>query len=851
MMTDGIWNSTATSPWGDEADRTLPDGKKYTQQRPFFDATTNTLADLAFYYWATDARPTLGNNVKPVINAPNTSDPTAQYWDPRNDPATWQHLVTFTIGLGLSTSLNANGLPWAGDTYTGPGYQALATGAIVWPPATSGSGNNVYDLWHAAINSRGQFFSADSPDALLNAFNKIINLIGNATSTASMPAVKSAKDDTQVYRAEFTSADWSGDLIKSSSNASGGWSAKAKLDAKSPGERKIMMYDAQDTTHLKAFSWDNLTAAQQAQLSRNPDGNGIADSKGAARVTYLRGDHAGEGTAVGNFRKRDTVLGDIVSSSPLVVGPPVYWGSFADSIEGTGSDYNAFKTANSGRTTMVYVGANDGMLHGFNANTGEENFAYIPSAVIENLYLLTGQSYTGSAHRYFVDGTPVSADVYFDGNWHTVLIGTLGGGGRSLFALDVTDPNNIKLLWEKSFDVNDSNLADLGYSFSKPYIARLYSGQWAVITGNGYSGTSSGNAALMLFDVKTGNVLKKLSVTGNPGQPNGLSSPVVSDYNNDGVAEYAYAGDLQGNLWRFDLIPNSIRNSAAADPFKRSGANGITDNASYVNEFQVAYGGKPLFTAKDSRASALSASQPITAPPSLVRHPTGLGYLVLFGTGKYFEVGDAMGDASRAMSLYGIWDRKTKAQSTDAPASPLTRSDLVTQAFVPNGASTPDKRTLSRNPMVWYQPTATGRADSDVNAWGWVLDLVVGTTYTGELSVHPLKVRGSTLLVDSLIPTNDPCKGGANKWPMGIDVYSGGATLYSVFDINGDGVVDSSDLVNGQVISGYQSGGGGTGGTTTKDGYLFSSDGGPPMRYSSGPNFNGRQSWRSIPEEAQ
>lgn len=855
LMTDGIWNDLPLNVpnLGDHSALALPDGVQYNHKSPFYDATIKTLADLAFYYWATDARPTLENNVKPIIVAPNSNQAT-QYWDPRNDPATWQHMVTFTIGLGLSTSLSRANIPWAGDTYAGPGYAGLANGTLNWPPASAGSNDNVYDLWHAAINSRGQFFSADSPDAIVNAFSRIINLIGDRTSTSSRPAVKSAVGNVEAYRAQFSSDDWSGDLIRTDDSGGTTWSAKTRLAALPFANRKIKIYSATDSTHLQSFNWDNLSDAQKALFNRNPDSNSSADSNGNYRVDFIRGDRSREGTAVGSLRKRGSVLGDIVNSSPLLVGPPAYWASFANSIEGDDSDYAAFKSAHAGRSSMVYVGANDGMLHAFDAESGDEKFAFIPSAVIENLYLLTGQSYTGSAHRYYVDGSPVSADVYFGGAWHTVLIGTLGGGGKSIFALDITDPNNIKLLWEKSYSVGDANLSALGYTFPKPYIARLYSGQWAVITGNGYSGTNSGQAALMVLDVQTGDVLKKLVAQGDASRANGLSSVVVSDYNSDGVAEYAYAGDLQGNLWRFDLLPGSVHSSTASDPFKR-GAGGIADSASYLNDFTVAYGGHPLYTAKDRRAGAASTAQPITAPPSLVRHPTGLGYLVIFGTGKYYETGDSQADTTRAMSLYGIWDRQTKGQSTTAHSPALSRSDLVLQEF-----STPDSnpftsisaiRTLSRNAVSWYRDNATATEDSDVNAWGWVLDLAVNDSYSGEMMVQPLIPRGSTLLVDSMIPSDDPCSGGSTNWLLGIDPYTGGATTYNVFDLNRNGIIDSSDSANGSVVAGFIAGTGTSGGSNTAGGEMRSGDinsKSDRMHYSSGPDFTGRQSWRVIPE---
>lgn len=866
MMTDGAWGGAFPSGSfnRDETAVVLPDAKQYDKKPPYYDAAKDTLADVAFNYWATDLS-SLDNDLKPVINAPNSADLNAQYWDPKNDPATWQHMVTFTIGLGLSSGLNDPRIPWAGSTYAGEGYKKLMAGSVAWPDATTmiSPENNasvnykIYDLWHAAINSRGQFFSADSPETVVDAFARIINMIGGGTTSNSSPAVKLSQSDDSIsgvaYTAQFTGDDWSGDLIKYSIGANGEktklWGAKDKL----PSSRNIKMFSADGVSKLKDFEWGNLDDMQRAMLNRNADDNGNVDAEGASRISYLKGSRAKEGKVTGTFRQRGSgVLGDIVNSSPVLVGAPSYWTSFADGIEGAAS-YGSFKSANANRQPVVYVGANDGMLHAFNANTGVEMFAFVPSAVIPDLYRLTAQNYNSGGHHFYVDGAIVMSDVYFDEAWHTVLVGTLGAGGKSLFALDITDPENIRLLWENTYDANDeTGLASLGYTLPRPYIARLYSGQWAVVTGNGYSGTENGQAALMIFDMKTGAVLKSLAVVGDTSKPNGLSSVMLSDYNSDGVAEYAYAGDLQGNLWRFDLFPTSVSSSDSIDPFKHGGDGGISDSSVYTSQFKVSYGGKPMYSAKSSESG--TPAQPITAPPVLVRHPTSLGYLVIFGAGKYFETGDSIANHSQSMSVYGIWDRQTKGQSTSTPNPVLSRANLVSQSFsAPDvndfSASFSGLRLLSANTVQWY---GTGDQASTVNKWGWVLDLKVGSALTGEMVVQPLKIRGSTLLVDTLLPPANPCSDDAGNWLYGINPYTGGRTSYNVFDLNGDNVIDVGDTAGDNVVSGLQVSSYGTGGGVTVGDTIFRNDkNGPPgVKFSSGPQFNGRQSWQVTPEEA-
>src|SRR5690606_22930467 len=205
---------------------------------------------------------------------------------------------------------------------------------------------------------------------------------------------------------------------------------------------------------------------------------------------------------------------------------------------------------------------------------------------------------------------------------------------------------------------------------------------------------------------------------------NGLSTPRLADYNSDGIADYAYAGDLQGNLWRFDLL------GSGASPNRASG-NIYGDDNSNADNFKVSYGGNPLFTATSTIGSA---RQPITAPPSLIRHPTREGYLVVFGTGKYFETTDKDGVKTHAQSVYGIWDRETKAQSTSAIT--ITRSDLVAQQIAAtmtataSDGSTRTARTITDNPITWLD------TNGNVNKRGWYLDLRAGASaLDGEMMI--------------------------------------------------------------------------------------------------------------------
>ncbi len=848
LMTDGMWNGNNASPSElkpDHTNTTLPDGKTYSsQQNPFQDATTNTLADLAFHYWATDLSG-LANDVRPFTPyAANSSSLTdAEYWDPRNNPASWQHMVNFMVGLGLTSSLQQSGLEWNDQlgTYGGTGYENLKNGTRSWPRAEADSSNNVYDLWHAAINSRGEFFSVDDPDSMVGAFDKIIARIGDYTTSASRPAVTASQvngaTSREVYETEFSSDDWSGDLKKYAIDPAGvrtqAWSAKSRLNS----ERSVKMAAA-NGRQLQEFNWSNLTPEQRAYFNTDPDNiTGRADTKGEARVNYIRGNRSNEGTAEGTFRVRSSVLGDIVNSAPVAVKDAQYLAYLADRIDGSPGDYYQFQQQVANRKEMIYVGANDGMLHGFNAATGAEELAFVPNAVLPNLYRLTGQSYQSGGHRYYVDGTPVVSDVYFNNAWHTVLIGSLRGGGRSLFALDITDPNNIRPLWEFTHP-------DLGYTFPQPVVARLHTGKWAVVTGNGYGnqeGSIADKAALFVIDVETGELVREVVVEGDTTKANGLSSVRLADNDSDGIADYAYAGDLQGNLWRFDLFRATNSTTPPGNPFASS-----VIGTAQAEHIVASYGGKPLFKATDPTTGAV---QPITAAPSLVRHPSQLGYLVIFGTGKYFEDSDGNVNTTLGHSVYAIWDRKTKAETTATPPT-ITHSNLLTQTILRelstdiNGV-TSESRLVSQNLPKWYKDNATANlTDNDVNHWGWRLDLQVGTSKAGEMMINPMAARGQALIFSTLTPNDDPCKDGVEAWLYGINPSSGGRTTFSVFDMDGSGDVNSSDTYNNEVVSSRKLDS--ASGFNLNGDTLFSTDESIVVDY--GPTSSGRQSWQVIPK---
>lgn len=855
MMTDGVWNTAASAPKDirdDAGTFTLPDKTAFTRRAPYYDATANTLADLAMHYWATDLNPNLSNNLS-AYTPFKSGTATTDYWDARNDPATWQHMTNFMMGLGLTQSLNESNIPWAGSTFTGNGYAALNAGTASWPaagPATT-TNANVYDLWHAAINSRGDFFSVDSPEAMVQAFNDILSRIADRKSTAARPAINSGQvsvDEnnngavkTVSYQTSYASDDnWSGDVkrFEKSWNAATNtmetkevWSAKANV----PGYTNRKIYIAADG-NSGLILLDPNTAAQASysgtslinHLNKNPESSNTVDNKGSARLSYLTGNRAGEGT---DYRQRSGVLGDFYSSAPAVVlNTPRYLEQFTNRLEGNQA-YTKFKNDIASRTPRIYVGSNDGMLHGFNAQTGVEEFAFIPSAVFPKLNKLTGSNYS---HEFYVDGSPTVADVYNGTEWRTILVGTLKAGGKSIFALDITRPGEEKLLWQ--FDENTitgANAVKMGYSFSQPTIARLHTGKWAVVFGNGYesANNTNGKAALFILDAMSGALVRSLEVQGTAGVANGLSTPKLGDYNADGTADYAYAGDLQGNMWRFDLL-RATRDES--NPFK------VTNDVP-ASAFKVGFGGNPLF--KASADNEGTQRQAITSAPSLVTHPTGTGYLVIFGTGRFFDTADKAGDKSMPQSVYGIWDKKTLGETAPNPnvlRSSLQSQSITTTTTVSADGSTARGRVISNNAVRW-QPTKDAAGNTQAAQNGWFLNLV---REDGEMVVENMSQLGRTVFFQSLVPNDDPCGDGAGNWTYAINPYSGGRTTQKAFDFT-----PTTDVGTTIVSAVRQDGeGGGTLSQNADSSYQYCT-GQSCINIYPDPTSIGRQAWRRTEEK--
>lgn len=583
---------------------------------------------------------------------------------------------------------------------------------------------------------------------------------------------------------------------------------------------------------------DEMSTAQATELL-----SGISSDHqnyGEDLVDYLRGDDAEESGSSGasrNFRERVEPLGDIVHSDPLYVIQPGFfypdtWPTTLDGQSATAPEnttgaqtYSAYRTLLKDRKHMLYVGANDGALHAINAyknegsvtDGGKEALAYVPGALYGKLPALASNSYT---HDYYVDGKTTYSDVFFSNStgsannkWHTVLVGALRGGGQGIYALDITDPHGIAssagypdfdesnadeiVLWE----FTDGDDADLGFTFGRPTITRLANGKWAAVFGNGYDNTesdgtvsSTGNAAIYIVDIESGTLIKKfdtgVGMTADPtgaSLPNGMSEPAVVDVNGDYIADYIFAGDLFGNVWKVDLTDVNESNWDFADYSGGSPA--------------------PIFVAT---AADGTTRLPITQQPKVGAHPL-FAYdgdlLVMFGTGKYFENGDTAVSGQSTQSIFGVWDDGSYGfDRSDLAVQTISEYD-VTVNYDDDNDGTTDRtgtvtvRTVSQNEVRWEDEVNGSGTVTAAKHGGWVLDLVDSTTTPldnkGERSVSNMNLRDGRLTVSTMMPSSNPCEYGGAGWIMIIDAATGGAYLGGgVTDVNNDDEINDEDMVD-------------------------------------------------------
>lgn len=601
---------------------------------------------------------------------------------------------------------------------------------------TVGFAVNVPILQTAATNGGGQYYTAANEAALASALQSVVNTIVGLVSTATTGTRASLflDSDNSNYKPIFDSTDWSGSLEAyqldtATANRIGSsplWEAGARLNSRTTASRVIYTAGTPSGDKRTDFTTTNQANVAAAAGFTTPNFSKYSTNW----ISYVRGD------AISGYRTRTNKLGDIIYSSPVKYVPP-------DKFY-TDHDYQVFRKNNAARQSLVLVGANDGMLHAFNVDTGDEEWAFIPASLLNKLKLLRNNPYT---HTNYVNGMITVGDAYIKSKntsgtvdpspgWHSIAVCGLREGGKSFFALDITNPLNPVPLWE----VSASSSSGLGYSFGTPLILKLKDNsqaekfRWVAVLPNGYEGATTGKAAtLIIADLATGTILREIVVDGNTNSgtyQNGLATPAALDVNNDGYTDYLYAGDLKGHLWKFDVKSDTIANWDVA--WRKSGA-------------PVA-----LFRAKDPGGTP----QPITTRPAISKR---VGYqIVFFGTGKYYETGDS--STTQTQSFYGVYDDIVATSPSTAQATNegmLTRSELGQQIVtqVTSGGTITD-RNVSNNP---------------VGANGWYLNLPL----SGERVVtNPIAIAG-LVNFNTFIPSTDPCSSGGINWPFHQEMQTG------------------------------------------------------------------------------
>lgn len=769
LMTDGSWNGAAASNASatgnvDGTNGTIvlgPNGQSYTYSRayPYRDGTSGTLADVAMYYWLKDLRTDLVNEVKPTAG----------------DPAFWQHMVNYTIGFGVNGKLvNPDDLA------------AITANTKSWGDPTNDADNKVDDLWHAAVNSRGLSLSAADPQEYANALRAVITNIDERTGSEAGVAVAGQflTTTSRKYVPEYRTNAWVGELsavvLDSAGNdAAVAWRASEHIPAASA--RQIFTF--KNTTDKGiTFTWASLTAQGMTSTLN------VTAAEGPALVNYLRGDPTGEGST---YRARAKKLGDIVGSSPAFIKDSVnlqynFLPNSGATINARAS-YRRFLASKSFRVGQVFVGANDGMVHAFSDVNGTETFAFMPRSVLGGVKALSVEPYD---HRYFVDGPIGEADIYdaslgVNGAWRNIVYGSGGGGTKNLFAINVpvpslaagsttmavslTPPGASDILWEVN---NSGDFAELGYLLQTPETGLMRNGDWATIVGNGYE-SLSGKASLFIINALTGALIKRID-TGIPvlGTGNGLGPvQLVRDFDRKVVA--AYAGDLRGNLWKFDLSGTTASSWAVA-----FGSTALTP--------------RPLFNAVNRDGLA----EPISGKPEAALHPLG-GTMVVFGTGKLFETADTNNTQER--TLYGIWDKVAVGADSSATTGAVSgTATLVLQQV----SATFSVQVGSPAQTVTYYSSSNNTVDFATKR-GWRLPL---TLRAGQRMIYdPLFVSTlvsfKTIVPGAAVQTCTASSGVGFTYLL--DPFSGSAgTGGQLFDTNNDGVIDSNDI---KFLSIYQS----------------------------------------------
>ena len=670
---------------------------------------------------------------------------------------------------GFNAGTIAQGPPGVTDPSNPPNLNPPAYDMLNTPITTA-----QFDATGATVNMNGNthllpdnYFNAGNAikmvSGLKSAFTSIASSISQQSTSFSFSLPNVSNTGTMSFGASFDSNGWTGTVTgyTLTFDAAGNptqvpvWNTNTTLQTQLAGTgwqpastpsatgRRIATWSG--TTGI-TFEYASLSAAQQAALQPTYY-NGTANATDETNfLSYLRGDQTNEVASVATgsthaFRNRKLLLGDIVDAGLTPVSTPLQTFSNANN-----PGYPAFQTLWAARPTMVYAGANDGMLHAFLSTTGAEQFAYVPSALfqgpngtpaVDGLAALGNPSYV---HHNYVDATPAAFDIDFNHigsppygapDWHTVLIGGLGKGGKSFYALDITNPVPAtltepmvaaKVLWE----FTDTTM---GYSYGTAVVVKTVKYGWVAILTSGYD-NADGYGYLYFVNPKTGALLEKVQ-TPSPSIGLTQASAFVKDFS-DETTDSVYVGDLNGQVWRFDLTGTP---------------------SSYP---------QPVLLATATDASGVA--QPITTAPLIEIHPVTRKRYVLFGTGVLLAVTDV--GNSQMQSFYAIIDGT--ASGFNVVSSPITRTNLtpVTNSQLGGTAGTPPTppmpNLLTPGTVGWYTDLGIDPGPPSI---GW------------RVILNPQAFNGIVTFATSLTTATDPCSPQGSSRVYAIDYATADSVL--------------------------------------------------------------------------
>jgi len=796
MITDGFYTDAAPTGIGDvdgtkgvEYTHALDKNKKYqyipgdkndvrnkgkSDKISGTGGVADTLADIALKYWVTDLRPDLPNDF-------GKGDPA--------DPPFWQNMTSYMVSFGAPGKMTEDDVKNA------------KAGTLAWATPVLNTVTTIDDMRHAAHNGGGGFLTVTDAAQFTKDLGSVIGSIasqqfsqaGVAASAVTLTA------GTKKFIPYYTSGTWWGNLQMGSATSDavtwqviitdGNGQPTGATTLPPPASRKIFVWTDASKQAID-FTYANINTAANSLKGTNANMQ-MSNAVTSDIVDFLRGVRTKEGAGM---RKRSAVLGDIVNSIPAYLrnNTNPQYEKLPASTPGL-TTYAAYMASKDARTEgVLFVGANDGMLHAFaegygSSIGGREVFAYVPRSVLGKLEGLTNDGYT-YAHTYSVDGPLTEVDAYLTTpnltgggtsvGWRNLVVGTTGAGAKAVFALNATDllgMNGKAVLWEINADPafpvmpgnSTTSFAEMGNVLSAPQSGITVSGDWVTIFGNGYD-SKSGKASLFIVETGTGKLLKEIKTDNTTA--NGLGG-VRLVYNDKQQIIGVYAGDLKGRLWKFDL------------------------SSSASTSWGLGNGGVALFTAQNG-----STALPITAAPAVLERTDQPSfkpsYLVTVSTGKLFEAGDPSVVTPTQMT-YGLWDKKPFG-STGADTINDSQLEAIKQTFVTGNIDPKTGETINgaggttQVASISFVNPAVTSLDWNVRR-GWKLTL---DAFAGQRTIYPVTMQDAVAKIDTVAPqaSSSSCLAtNSNAMSFFVDPLTGACRVGGTLDTNGDGKIDDKD----------------------------------------------------------